>query len=143
VRPAETVCAIPVSARKDAALVKRGAMRTLAAENRSIMTPFETITVDTWVVGCDGGGSAVAGHPKVYLNLSGHGKVECPYCSRLFVHKGADGHGAAVVTAGAAGELQAKPGDRQPPTAPGHVPGPAASPATQHAASPSSSPAKP
>ena len=50
------------------------------------MPPFETITIDTWVAACDGGGSAVAGHPKVYLNLSGAGKVECPYCSRLFVH---------------------------------------------------------
>ena len=53
------------------------------------MPPFETITIDTWVAACDGGGSAVAGHPKVYLNLSGAGKVECPYCSRLFVHRGA------------------------------------------------------
>jgi uncharacterized Zn-finger protein len=107
------------------------------------MPPFETITIDTWVAACDGGGSAVAGHPKVYLNLSGAGKVECPYCSRLFVHRSAGGNGAGVVTAGAAGDLEAKPSDHVPPTAPGRVPGPSASPATGHAASSSSSPAKP
>jgi uncharacterized Zn-finger protein len=101
------------------------------------MTPFETITIDTWVAACDGGGGAL-GHPKVFLNLSASGKVECPYCSRLFVHRGAV-NGAGVVTAGAAGDLEAKPSDRVPPTAPGNVPGPA----TEHAASPSSSPAKP
>jgi uncharacterized Zn-finger protein len=25
------------------------------------------------------------GHPLVYLNLTTEGKVECPYCSRLFI----------------------------------------------------------
>ena len=46
--------------------------------------PFETITVDTDRVACDGGGGAL-GHPKVYLNLGPERRVECPYCSRLYV----------------------------------------------------------
>jgi uncharacterized Zn-finger protein len=59
------------------------------------MQPFETIKVDSMIAACNGGGGPL-GHPKVYLNLSAEGKVECPYCSRLFVHSGkADGHAAA------------------------------------------------
>jgi uncharacterized Zn-finger protein len=50
------------------------------------MVPLETITVETSVVGCDGGGGPL-GHPLVYLNMSKTGQVECPYCSRLFVLK--------------------------------------------------------
>ena len=42
------------------------------------------ITVDTDRVACDGGGGPL-GHPKVYLNLGAEGRVECPYCSRVFV----------------------------------------------------------
>lgn len=54
-------------------------------ERREIVTePFEVITVDTDRVACDGGGGAL-GHPKVYLNLGAEGRVECPYCSRLYV----------------------------------------------------------
>ncbi len=48
------------------------------------MQPFEVIYVSKQVVACDGGGG-VEGHPRVYLNLSAEGKIECPYCSRLFV----------------------------------------------------------
>jgi uncharacterized Zn-finger protein len=56
------------------------------------MQPFETIYVEANVAACNGGGGAL-GHPKVYLNLSAEGRVECPYCSRLFLrgqspHKG-------------------------------------------------------
>jgi uncharacterized Zn-finger protein len=51
------------------------------------MHPFETVEVDTPVAACDGGGGA-GGHPRVYLNLSASGSVECPYCSRLFVRRG-------------------------------------------------------
>jgi uncharacterized Zn-finger protein len=51
------------------------------------MQPFETIYVETSVVACDGGGG-VGGHPRVYLNLSAAGSVECPYCSRLFLRRG-------------------------------------------------------
>jgi uncharacterized Zn-finger protein len=50
------------------------------------MAPFETITIDTTVAGCDGGDGAL-GHPVVYLNLAPSGKAECPYCSRLFVNR--------------------------------------------------------
>lgn len=54
-----------------------------------VTEPFEIITVDTDRVACDGGGGAL-GHPKVYLNLSAEGHVECPYCSRLYkLRKGA------------------------------------------------------
>jgi uncharacterized Zn-finger protein len=48
------------------------------------MQPFETIPVDSTVVACNGGGGPL-GHPRVYLNLTGKGEIECPYCSRLFV----------------------------------------------------------
>jgi len=48
------------------------------------MQPFEIIYVDNSVVACNGGGGAL-GHPKVYLYLSAEGKIDCPYCSRLFV----------------------------------------------------------
>jgi uncharacterized Zn-finger protein len=58
------------------------------------MGPFETIYIDEAVAACDGG-DAPLGHPRVYLNLAPAGKVECPYCSRLFVNRamqgGADG----------------------------------------------------
>jgi uncharacterized Zn-finger protein len=41
--------------------------------------------VESQTVACNGGGGAL-GHPKVYLNLGPEGKIECPYCSRLFIH---------------------------------------------------------
>ena len=50
------------------------------------MTPFETIEIDEMVAACNGGGGAL-GHPKVYLSLAPSGRVECPYCSRLFVNR--------------------------------------------------------
>ncbi|HVH75323.1 MAG TPA: zinc-finger domain-containing protein [Stellaceae bacterium] len=50
------------------------------------MAAFETITIDTMVAACNGGGGPL-GHPKVYLNLAPGGKAECPYCSRLFVNR--------------------------------------------------------
>jgi uncharacterized Zn-finger protein len=50
----------------------------------SVTEPFETITVDTDRVACDGGGGPL-GHPKVYLNLGSEGRVECPYCSRVYL----------------------------------------------------------
>ena len=56
------------------------------------MQPFETIYVSETVVACNGGGGPL-GHPLVYLNLSAEGKVECPYCSRLFV-RGTPAHDA-------------------------------------------------
>ena len=54
-------------------------------ERRKFVTePFEIITVDTDRVACDGGGGPL-GHPKVYLNLGEQGRIECPYCSRLYI----------------------------------------------------------
>jgi uncharacterized Zn-finger protein len=48
--------------------------------------PFETIYTDEMVAACDGGEGPL-GHPRVYLNLGPAGKIECPYCSRLFVNR--------------------------------------------------------
>ncbi|MBF0324729.1 zinc-finger domain-containing protein [Magnetospirillum moscoviense] len=45
---------------------------------------FETITVESASVGCDGGGGPL-GHPLVYLHLGHDRQVTCPYCSRTFV----------------------------------------------------------
>ena len=60
--------------------------RTEEPEQR--MQPFETIVVDENVVACNGGGGAL-GHPRVFLNVAGDGgRIECPYCSRLFVLRG-------------------------------------------------------
>ncbi len=44
----------------------------------------EVTEVDTEIVACDGGGSAL-GHPKVWLNMHGRSWVECGYCDRRFV----------------------------------------------------------
>jgi len=54
------------------------------------MIPFETVETDAMVAACaggPGGADAPLGHPKVYLNLAPSGRVECPYCSRLFVNR--------------------------------------------------------
>ena len=64
------------------------------------MTPFETIEIDEMVAACaggQGGDGGVLGHPRVYLNLAPAGRVECPYCSRLFVNR-------AVMRAGGVAE---------------------------------------
>ena len=68
------------------------------------MTPFETIEITEMVAACNGGpgggpggGGGPLGHPRVYLNLAPSGRVECPYCSRLFVNR-------AVVQAGGVAE---------------------------------------
>lgn len=50
------------------------------------MGPFETIYIDGTVAVCNGGEGPL-GHPRVYLNLAPAGKVECPYCSRLFINR--------------------------------------------------------
>ena len=49
--------------------------------------PTEIVETDETTVACVGNGGAL-GHPRVYLTLVG-GRVMCPYCSRLFVLKGA------------------------------------------------------
>ena len=58
------------------------------------MQPFETIEVDEPVVACNGGGGAL-GHPRVFLNLTSTGRIECPYCSRLIVLRGKGTGGAS------------------------------------------------
>ena len=50
------------------------------------MGPFETIYIDAMVAACNGGGGPL-GHPRVYLNLAPSGRVECPYCSRVYVNR--------------------------------------------------------
>ena len=72
------------------------------------MGPFETIYIDEAVAACDGG-DAPLGHPRVYLNLAPAGKVECPYCSRLFVNRAmqASAEGAATSPTSAAEERNA------------------------------------
>jgi len=66
------------------------------------MAPFETIYIDEMVAVCNGGEGPL-GHPRVYLSLAPSGKVECPYCSRLFVNR--------ATAAGRTGEIP-------PPSAP-------------------------
>jgi uncharacterized Zn-finger protein len=56
-----------------------------------LMTPFEIVETDEMVTACNGGGGAM-GHPRVYLNLAPSGRVECPYCSRLFINRAATMH---------------------------------------------------
>jgi uncharacterized Zn-finger protein len=51
------------------------------------MGPTETIYIDEMVAACNGGGGPL-GHPRVYLNLAPAGRAECPYCSRVFIHRG-------------------------------------------------------
>jgi uncharacterized Zn-finger protein len=90
------------------------------------MQPFETIYIDSMIASCNGGGGPL-GHPKVYLNLAGDGQVECPYCSRLFIHTSKRvGHGVAghVVETPAATPTvhEARGSDHAPPAAPAAVP---------------------
>ena len=48
------------------------------------MEPVETVYVDSEVVDCDGGNPAL-GHPVVWLNMEGRGRIDCPYCGRRFI----------------------------------------------------------
>jgi uncharacterized Zn-finger protein len=68
------------------------------------MTPFETIYVDGMVAICDGGEGPL-GHPRVYLNLGPSGKIQCPYCSRLYVNR--------ATSAGSAGEVPSSSAQEQ------------------------------
>lgn len=65
------------------------------------MGPFETIYIDQMIAACNGGGGAL-GHPRVFLNLAPSGRVECPYCSRLYVNRDAASAGADAAPSGAA-----------------------------------------
>lgn len=60
------------------------------------MGSFETIYIDAMVAACNGGGGPL-GHPRVYLNLAPSGRVECPYCSRVYENRASAG-GADVGT---------------------------------------------
>lgn len=44
------------------------------------------IYVTEKTVSCDGGNGA-SGHPKVYLDISRDGMIDCPYCGRQFILK--------------------------------------------------------
>lgn len=46
---------------------------------------FETVTVSTAKVACDGDVAKGLGHPRVYLDLTADGSIVCPYCSRTYV----------------------------------------------------------
>ena len=50
------------------------------------MQPAETIYVEKEIISCDGGGGPL-GHPRVWLNMEGKGKIDCPYCGRHFILK--------------------------------------------------------
>lgn len=52
----------------------------------TVIEPPETIITDKTEVWCDGGEGAL-GHPRVYLHMDETGRVECPYCDRLFLLK--------------------------------------------------------
>lgn len=72
------------------------------------MQPFEVVYVKTNVVKCCGEVGA-DGHPRVYLNLSAEGKIECPYCSRLFVHESKRGQPLAAGPAAGGPQHTPKP----------------------------------
>lgn len=56
---------------------------------------FETLTVTSTEVACDGGAGPL-GHPRVYLRIDREaGRTTCPYCSRSYVlEEGAQHHHA-------------------------------------------------
>ena len=56
----------------------------MSAQTASNST-FETVTVSTAKVACDGNAAEGLGHPRVYLDLTAHGEIVCPYCSRTSV----------------------------------------------------------
>jgi uncharacterized Zn-finger protein len=63
----------------------------MSAKADNVPAP-EVIEVDSTRVSCDGSGGAL-GHPRVYLEMGDEGRVECPYCDRLFLLKpGAHAH---------------------------------------------------
>jgi uncharacterized Zn-finger protein len=66
------------------------------------MVPFETVEIDDMVAACNGDGGPL-GHPRVYLNLAPSGRVECPYCSRLFVNRAVARPAAGAPVSGPSG----------------------------------------
>lgn len=65
----------------------------MSAATAATETKFETITVETTTVACDGGNGPL-GHPRVFLHFGADREVVCPYCSRTYVlAEGAKAHG--------------------------------------------------
>lgn len=56
-----------------------------------VLEPPEAEEVDAPRVACDGGDAAY-GHPRVWLEFGEHAYVDCPYCDKRFIRKGAAGH---------------------------------------------------
>ena len=73
------------------------------------MPPFETVEIDEMVAACDGNGPL--GHPRVFLNLAPSGRVECPYCSRLFVNRAVARAGGVAPETGVAMPSAREAGD--------------------------------
>jgi uncharacterized Zn-finger protein len=74
-------------------IIRPGVGQPAPRQGRSAaMEPEET--VDTEVLSCDGGGGSL-GHPRVYLNMEGKGRIDCPYCGRRFVLNQAAGEKTA------------------------------------------------
>jgi uncharacterized Zn-finger protein len=72
-------------------IIRPGAGQPAPGRGRTeAMEPEET--VDTEVFSCDGG---PLGHPRVYLNMEGKGRIDCPYCGRRFVLNEAAGERTA------------------------------------------------
>lgn len=65
----------------------------MSVATESTAVKFETLTVDTATVPCDGGVGPL-GHPRVFLHFGDASEVVCPYCSRTYVlAEGAKAHG--------------------------------------------------
>jgi uncharacterized Zn-finger protein len=73
-----------------------------------MIQPPETVYTDSRRVSCDGSsdirGGAALGHPRVWLEIDEKGFVECGYCDRRFVLKGA-AHGERDLHEIKAGDL--------------------------------------
>jgi len=50
-------------------------------------SPQEKEVIKKNTVACDGGEGAL-GHPRVWLTMDSEGKIECPYCDKLFLLEG-------------------------------------------------------
>jgi uncharacterized Zn-finger protein len=61
---------------------------TIEAPFAMLGDPPETVEVASTRVSCEGVGGAL-GHPKVFMEMGDSGFVECGYCDRRFVLKGA------------------------------------------------------
>jgi uncharacterized Zn-finger protein len=54
------------------------------------MKPFEVIDVHEAEIACDGT-AGLPGHPRVFLHIDKKtGRIQCPYCSRLYILKATD-----------------------------------------------------